>query len=193
MLKPADLAAKMLTSADEHKRTATNLRRLTGGIAAQRDGSFGLSDSEKSVLAAACQLLDRMADVASQASKLRKKADEAAEARRAAIKSAAASNFGRLSSVADKVALIGAVQSYSLRNNAEEWATSKHMLPQVFREALDQLTWTLAGSNASEPADQVVAQAWEKFQLGRAAIEDQHARLIVAQQRMHGEQLAGSN
>jgi hypothetical protein len=193
MLKPADLAAKALTSADEHKRAATNLRRLSGGIAAQRDGSLDLSDSEKAILSAAGQLLDRMAEVAAQAAKLRTKADEAAEARRAAVKAAAASTFGGLSSVADKVALIGAVQSYSLKNNAEAWATSKHMLAEVFRDTMDGLTWTLASSDASKSPAEVVALAWSKFQQGRAAIEDQHARLIVAQQRMHGEQPAKTN
>ena len=187
MLKPAELAAKVLTSADEHKRTATTLRRLSGGIDAHINCSMELSEKEKSVLAEAIQMLNRMADVAAQASKLRKKTDEAAVARREAIKVAAATTFGRLSSVVDKVALIGAVQSYSLRNNAEAWATNKHMLEEVFREALDGLTWTLAREDATKPAAEVVAQAWEKFQAGRASIEDQHARLIVAQQRMRGE------
>jgi len=193
MLKASDLAAKALTSADEHKRTATTLRRLSGGLSAQRDSALDLSEKEKLILNEAVQLLDRMADVAAQAASLRKKADQAAEARREAIKAATASTFGRLSTVADRVALIGAVQSYSLRHNTAEWVTNKHMLADVFRDALDGLTWTLAGADTTKPVAEVVAQAWAKFQDGRVAIEDQHARLIVAQQRLHGELPANNN
>lgn len=187
MLKAKDLAAKALMSVDEHKRSATTLRRLSGGIGAQRSNALELSGSEKAILTEAEHLLDRMAEVAAQAAKLRKKAEEIATARRDAIKAATESTFGRLSTVADKVALIGAVQSYSLKANAEAWATSQHMLAEVFRDAMDDLTWKLARSEPNKPVSDLVADAWTRFQQGRAAIEDQHARLIVSQQRLHGE------
>lgn len=190
MLKAADLAAKTLTSADEHKRVATTLRRLSGGLAAQRGNGLELSDKELAILTDAEKLLDRMAEVRAQAAKLRCEAVEVARARHEAIKAAAASTFGQLSTVADKIALIGAVQSYSLRGNTESWATSRHMLSEVFREAFEGLIYTLGCSDATKPATQIVAEAWAKFQVGRAAIEDQHARLIVAQQRIHGEHTA---
>lgn len=192
MLKASELAAKAFTSADEHKRTATTLRRLSGGIGAQRSNALELNEKEKAVLSSAMQLLDRMAEVAAQASLMRKKVQVVAEARRAAIKVTCASTFGTLSTVAGKVALIGAVQSYSLRGNAEAWATDKYMLASVFRDALDGLVWSLAEGDVDKPVDEVVAQAWEKFLKGRADIEDKHARVIVALQRLLGEQSASN-
>lgn len=185
MLKPTELAAKSLISADEHKRTANTLRRLAGGLNAQRGNALELNDKEKGVLAEAIQLLERMAETTVQASKITKKRWDAEQTCREEIRAALRPTFGGLSTVTDKVALIGAVQSYSLKNNSEDWATNKHMLDEVFRSAIEDLPWRLARASDSRPAAEIAAEAWAKFQEGRADIEQQHASLIVALQRLH--------
>lgn len=53
MKKPDDLATLTLSSAEEHRRRGTFLRRLAGGIEAQVRGPLGLSDQEKALLQAA--------------------------------------------------------------------------------------------------------------------------------------------
>lgn len=187
MKKPEDLAAMPLTSADEHKRRGTTLRRVAGGIEAQLSGPFELSAQEKTLLQEAARLLNRMANISLQAAKLRQRANAAAEARRTSIKAAAASTFGSLSSVADKVALVAAVQSYSLRANSYSLSVHPHALEQLFAEAQDGLVWTLAGSDLSTPHEVLVSQAWQKFLDGRDAILAQYKEIIAKQQQLHGE------
>ena len=73
MRTPQQLAENILVGSDEHKKRATTLKRLSGGLRAHCVGDLALDKREQKILAEAAGLLDRMADTSARAAALVKK------------------------------------------------------------------------------------------------------------------------
>jgi hypothetical protein len=172
-----DLAGDALTSEKEHARRATTLRRLAGGLRAQSAGPLELDAKERKLLASAAALLESMAEMSKKAAALAKKRASDRAAREKAVRVAMRSKFAALSSVADRVALIGAVQSYSLDHDPHRLEDPR-VLREVFDDAVDGLTSNLARSGDTRTPATAVAEAWAKFESARPAILRKHRVLI---------------
>lgn len=177
MRTPQNLASAALATGTEHAKRASTLRRLATGLRAQSTGELGLNDKERKVLTSAALLLEEMATASQQAAVLSKRRATALADREREVRSAMRANFGALASIEDKVALIGAAQSYSLHN--PELFKNPHHLGEAFEDAITGLVESLARATGAKPAHAVVNQAWAKFLESKASIQAKHRALIT--------------
>lgn len=177
MRTPQNLASAAMANAAEHTKRASNLRRLASGLRAQSTGELGLNDKERKVLTSAALLLEEMAVVSQKATVLAKRRATDLAGREREVRSAMRANFGALTSIEDKVALIGAAQRYSLQN-PELFKNPRH-LGEAFDDAITGLVESLARAPGAKPAQVVVSQAWAKFLESKSSIQAKHRALIA--------------
>lgn len=87
-----------------------------------------------------------------------------------------AGNFLGLKTVAERVALIAAVQSYILRSGS--LVMSPGDLQHYFDDSIKHLVTTLARTAKGRPAAVVVQEAWDTFNAARVELEGKHKDLI---------------
>lgn len=188
MKTPAELAECSLDSPEAHKRCATQIKRLAGGLRSQLMGAdrLGLTPAEHKKLAEAAELLESLSGRYSQASRLAKKRQDDLAHLEAKVTEAIASTFGALNTIEDKVVLIAAVQSYQLRQNSV-----KDIMDLEFyaKDAMSSLVRMLAKQAKSVALGQVTSQAWEKFTNGRNELAGTYRHIIDAltKQRAPGQ------
>lgn len=193
MKSAKDIASGMFASSDRLSTRATTLKRLAGGIRARDElvRDLGLSQKEESVLVQACSVLEEMAATCKKAAKLRKAIEEARQQRIKAVREAMKPTFEALSSTADKVALIGATKSYAfdrghIGDTLNDRFSADYLLGDYFRQALEEVSWDIAGRDAWKdlaPAA-AVEQAWSQFQERRPALQDRFAQVVVRVDRI---------
>lgn len=178
MKTASELADSMFRSADEHKRRATQLKRVAGGIRSEiaAASSSGLSQAETLELSKAAALLDTLSARYKSAEKLARQKQLDKQLREKQITGAMTSTFTALSTIPDKVALIGAVQSYTLK---PEIIGNQRDLDFQFREALGSLAYTLAGQMNGQHPTIPVADAWRKFEAERPRLIDRYKSMIL--------------
>lgn len=178
MKTASELADSVFRSADEHKRRATQLKRVAGGIRSEMaaSGSTGLSQDEQLVLSKAATLLETLSARYKSAQKLAQQKQLEKELREKQITAAMVGNFTALSTIQDRVALIGAVQSYTLK---PEIIDSIRDLEYQFREAIGSLAYTLAGQMNGQHPTIPVADAWRKFEAERPRLIDRYKSMIL--------------
>ena len=169
MKTSSELAESRLDGPAVHKRRATQLRRVAGGIRTElaSAATTGLSTAEIKKLTEAASLLEELAGKYRAAEKLAKKRQDEFERIRKQVYSLMAPTFGALKGIEDRVALIAAVQSYQLRRSM---IMDLGDLDFYAKDALDSLTHTLARQAETRAATEVVAEAWRKFEEGRGRL-----------------------
>lgn len=178
MKSAQELAATSFTSPEEQKRQAMALRRLAGGIraAADRRDSTGLSDKEVKTLLDAVAVLTALANNHTKAQELAQQGRDALEAAERAVRIAMGINFEKLTSVPDRVALIAAVSSYPLRDRLVLTLGDLHY---YFKDSINSLCYSLSKrAAAGRSAQDVVDEAWAKFEAGRAELRDKYSQEI---------------
>lgn len=177
MKNAKELASDMLDSPESHARRATSLRRLGGGISAEagRRSQTGLSDEEARTLQAALGILEGLAAEYQKAGVLAQSRRDGRNASEREVRAAMQKNFRRLTSIADRVALIAAVQSYRLRSGG---ITTMADVRDGFDDAIDSLESRLAEKAIGKNVHEVVAEAWSKFEANRIDLAEQHAILV---------------
>jgi hypothetical protein len=176
--KPDEMAANSLYSEKEHKTRAATLRRLAGGIRANAgSGAFvGFDVSERKLLASAATLLEAAAHASAKASSLAKGRRAAKEAREAAVLEAMSATFCKLTSAADRVALIAASgESYQLSPSFGKYTDE---LGRAFNDAMMSVARTLAVSAPAQAPVDIVAEAWKKFVEAKPELQHRHDALI---------------
>lgn len=179
-MKTADELAVSYLGPESHKRRSTTLRRLSGGLETEIKSAeaTGLSQTELKTLRQATIILNKLGSEFARASTIAKKRHEEAQNAEAAIRKAMANNFGKLSSVSERVALIGAVNSYLLREDSPASFNNREELDFWFREELGSLAYRLAGQAKGRKADTVVAEAWAMFDGARSELEGKFRHII---------------
>jgi hypothetical protein len=165
-------------SPEEFKRAAQRIKRIQGGLRNETNVKLhGLDAKETKALAAAADLLSSLATRYEKLELLAKHKRAEKEKIQKAIRTAMAGNFQGLSSLQDKVALIGATDSHWLRDNK---VLNIRDVDYYYQESLTSLMWRLQGLVKPEkPAATVVSEAWQTFENGKAAIRDKWAALIL--------------
>lgn len=179
MKTPSQLVEERHWSAIDHKKRATAIKRVAGGIRTELSSSkyVELPDADIKALQRAEAILGNLATLHNRAAKLRQSQDDALQKAVAAAKAAMAANFGRLTSVADRVALIGAADSFQLRQGRVQTLAD---LNYYFDEAMSSLAYRL-GKEAilqKQAPTAVVAAAWQKFDGGRVELQARYGDVI---------------
>lgn len=170
-----ELAADRLDTPDSHKRRATGLRRLSGGLRteAERSNDTGLSDKELRTLKEAADILSALATRFDGAGKERKKVLDARVAMEVKVRAAMQGNFATLTSIPDQVAFVAATSEYQIKN-----LLTLADLKDAIKENTDFVAYRLAEQSMSRYPEDVVADAWNRFQAMRAGLQDKHAAAI---------------
>ncbi|MEJ8852735.1 hypothetical protein [Variovorax rhizosphaerae] len=183
MKTPAQLASSSLDSEKDHKTRAATLRRVAGGVRshAQASAVAGFSDAERKLLAKAAALLESAATASLKAAAIAKRRGDDRATRQKETLKAMQGTFASLTTVANQVALIAAVRSYSLRHlERHDPSNSQGGLPALFREALVDLSETLSTNDDDRAVAQVVTDAWGKFKSGKEALQARHSAVIAS-------------
>lgn len=176
MKTPTELTDSHWTGADEFKRSATRLKRLAGGLRNEVVATtHGLSENETKALAAAIKVVDELASRYGKAATLSKKRIDDRTRAEQRIRKAMAGNFMSLASVEDKIAFIGAVNSYRLRVGS---ILTLQDLDYYFPEELSSFTYRLSGELKNRTPEVAVIEAWAKFTDGKSALMLKHRELI---------------
>lgn len=161
-----ELASEFGTSPAEQKRQALSMRRLAGGVnaAADRKDSSGLTDKEAKTLREAAAILSALASNHMKAEKLKEREYAKRDEVERAVRRAMGENFVALSSIPDQVALISAVRSYILRDGEVK---NLKDLKFYFDDCIDSLSYTLTTKSLTASPQQVVDDAWAKFEAAK--------------------------
>lgn len=170
-----ELAAARFDSPDSLKRRAVSLRRLAGGLRgeAERSNDTGLTDKELRALKDAADVIATLATRFDGAGKERKKALDAREAMEVKVRAAIQGNFAKLTSIPDQVAFVAATSEYQIKN-----LSTLADLGYAIKENTDFVVYRLAEQAMSRDMNEVVADAWNRFQSMRASLQDKHAATI---------------
>jgi hypothetical protein len=156
-------------------RTGLSASRLdiANALRNEAQGNERLSAADKELLLQAAEVLMRMDQAqAAQA------AASPGWRHRPRLISATQNNFAALSTVGDRVALIAVVNHAAMRRASYLLATPAHLHSQFF-QAYETLLANLASQCTEDNANQVVANAWEKFLEARPKIYQAYAQLIA--------------
>ncbi len=181
MKKPSEIAAEPLCSADQHKRTATRVKRVAGSLRTEisRAEISGLSPDELATLSKAAAILDELGTNYAKAAALKKRAETEFEKLRLRVDEDVRKQFASVSSIADQVCLIAAALPYAIKPGvAPKWTVRD--LTYYMGEAIDSLVYSLTKNPQGRSPDILAKEAWEKFQGHRATIELQHSDAIAA-------------
>lgn len=159
------------------RQVQLRLKRLAGGLRNEsKVESYGLTDKERAALNSAVDVLLKLEKHHGAAIKVREKQINERKVQENQLRTAMKANFLALTSVADKVAFIGAICSRYLQNGS---ITSLRALDEQFKEAIDSLIYRLRPKLAAGThPDLAVAEAWATFQGGRPKIEADFGWLI---------------
>ena len=176
MKTPLQITEAHWTGADEFKRSATRLKRLAGGLRNEVVATtHGLSENETKALSAAIKVVVELASRYGKAASLSKKRIDDRTRAEQRIRKAMAGNFLTLASVEDRVAFIGATNSYRLRAGS---ILTLQDLDYYFPEDMASFVYRLSGVLKDR-----TAEAWAKFEEGRSALVQRHRELIQRLQR----------
>ena len=174
MHKASDLAALPLTTEREHKSRASTLLRLAAGVRTQSRADLGLSSSEQALLGAAASLLEDLATASKGAAKIARRREDLLERRMAEAVPLMADTFGSIKTMADKVALVGAVSASVLRPGGIPLDLAA--IEDAYQDALNTIRYTAAKSD--QPLAGHLAKMWSIFQARRAEHIENHRVLI---------------
>jgi hypothetical protein len=160
-----------------HKRRATAIRRIAGGVRSEIESAYstGLSSKELKVLRDAEALLGKLASTYQRAHELAKKKQAVLAKLEVAVLKEMEGNFCSLHTIPGKVALIAAVNSYML---APGQVGNERDLDYLFRDTINNLAYRLREQAVGKSAQAAVGEAWQKFEAARSELENKHCNLI---------------
>lgn len=164
MKSPAQLCEARLLSAAEHKKRATAIKRIAGGIRTEIASAkhYDLSPKDLKTLQDAVLVLGGLARIHEESGKLRQFQDNAIQKAIKTTEVAMKQNFGQLTSIADRVSFIAAVRSWFLQTDRVQTIND---LEYYFDECFSSLAWNLGKQSLEKnqlPAT-VVNEAWQTF------------------------------
>lgn len=151
-------------NAKDHKDKGLSIKRARTTLAKLNLDELDMSVKEKATITTAIATLDQVAETFMKAHRIKDKKEKLREERRAAAKKLVlASDFAKLSSVKDKVALIAMECFY--RNEIYTVKTvfdAKYLLVYTFENTLHAISYSVAQQEGD--MSKSLSDAWKKFQ-----------------------------
>lgn len=155
-------------SVENHKKAATALRRLSGGIETQLKSAdfYGLSLQEKKALEDALKVLNTMARTRELAKTKKGQIDIKITARIKTAQELMVNTFSSLSNIEDQVALVHSVHPYMLID-FNKYDKNTEDLMQHFKDVLDSISYKVAHTPGKEIQEQL-EELWERFMMKKS-------------------------
>lgn len=166
-------------NAKDHKDKGLSIKRARTTLAKLNLDELDMSVKEKTTITAAIATLDQVAETFMKAHRIKDKQEKLREERRAAAKKLVlASDFAKLSSVKDKVALIAMECFY--RNEIHTVKTvfdAKYLLVYTFENTLHAISYSVAQQEGD--MSKSLSDAWKKFQEKLPNLYVKHAVVVA--------------
>lgn len=166
-------------NAKDHKDKGLSIKRARTTLAKLNLDELDMSVKEKAAITTAIATLDQVAETFMKAHRIKDKKEKLREERRAAAKKLVlASDFAKLSSVKDKVALIAMECFY--RNEIYTVKTvfdAKYLLVYTFENTLHAISYSVAQQEGD--MSKSLSDAWKKFQEKLPNLYVKHAVVVA--------------
>lgn len=166
-------------NAKDHKDKGLSIKRARTTLAKLNLDELDMSVKEKATITTAIATLDQVAETFMKAHRIKDKQEKLREERRAAAKKLVlASDFAKLSSVKDKVALIAMECFY--RNEIHTVKTvfdAKYLLVYTFENTLHAISYSVAQQEGD--MSKSLSDAWKKFQEKLPKLYVKHAVVVA--------------
>ncbi|WBM40503.1 hypothetical protein M2J84_09900 [Comamonas aquatica] len=166
-------------NAKDHKDKGLSIKRARTTLAKLNLDELDMSVKEKATITTAIATLDQVAETFMKAHRIKDKKEKLREERRAAAKKLVlASDFAKLSSVKDKVALIAMECFY--RNEIYTVKTvfdAKYLLVYTFENTLHAISYSVAQQEGD--MSKSLSDAWKKFQEKLPNLYVKHAVVVA--------------
>lgn len=164
MLTAQKIVDQSYCKAKDHKDKGLSIKRARTTLAKLNLDELDMSVKEKATITTAIATLNQVAETFMKAHRIKDKQEKLREERRAAAKKLVlASDFAKLSSVKDKVALIAMECFY--RNEIHTVKTvfdAKYLLVYTFENTLHAISYSVAQQEGD--MSKSLSDAWKKFQ-----------------------------
>ena len=166
-------------NAKDHKDKGLSIKRARTTLAKLNLNELDMSAKDQATIKAAIATLDQVAETFMKAHRIKDKQEKLREERRAAAKKLVlASDFAKLSSVKDKVALIAMECFY--RNEIHTVKTvfdAKYLLVYTFENTLHAISYSVAQQEGD--MSKSLSDAWKKFQEKLPNLYVKHAVVVA--------------
>ncbi|WP_260675703.1 hypothetical protein [Comamonas aquatica] len=166
-------------NAKDHKDKGLSIKRARTTLAKLNLDELDMSAKDQATIKAAIATLDQVAETFMKAHRIKDKQEKLREERRAAAKKLVlASDFAKLSSVKDKVALIAMECFY--RNEIHTVKTvfdAKYLLVYTFENTLHAISYSVAQQEGD--MSKSLSDAWKKFQEKLPNLYVKHAVVVA--------------
>lgn len=151
-------------NAKDHKDKGLSIKRARTTLAKLNLDELDMSAKDQATIKAAIATLDQVAETFMKAHRIKAKQEKLRDERLAAAKKLVlASDFAKLSSVKDKVALIAMECFYRNEiHNVKTVFDAKYLLGYTFETTLDEISYSLTRQTGD--MNEPLANAWRKFQ-----------------------------
>lgn len=166
-MRPVKSYENSFTTSADLKSKAINIKRLLGGLKNIDTGMLELDEKESKQLAGAISFVSSVGEHYEKASRVRRDAERAEAIENAKIdKLIKESQFARLTSVGEKVALISNGSNFMLESADSDSWSAKYLLGNTFEKYLQGMTYSVASAakRTSTSYKEVLDEAWTKFQ-----------------------------
>ncbi len=164
--------------AKDHKDKGLSIKRARTTLAKLNLDELDMSAKDQATIKAAIATLDQVAETFMKAHRIKAKQEKLRDERLAAAKKLVlASDFAKLSSVKDKVALIAMECFYRNEiHNVKTVFDAKYVLGQVFNTTLNEIAYSLTKQTGD--MNEPLANAWKKFQEKLPELYVKHAVVV---------------
>lgn len=185
MIDAKQLIENSYFKSKDHSDKASALKRVRTTLEKLKINSFdslALDSKEQKCISDTLALLDKAVAVHTKAAKLKKdiekrKADRYAAALAIVMKS----DFGKLESIKDKVALLFSEKSHMLRD-IEKTTDVKYIMKFTFQDCLESISHSLAYQQGDMHEE--LGRAWERFQEKLPELYVKTAHLVERMQKL---------
>lgn len=182
-----------LYSSDELKSRATNVKHLLGGLKNIDKSMLEMDAKELKQLSDAISLVSKISEHYGEASRFKKRVEKAEAVELEKIKKLVnASAFAQLTTVGDKVAFIshGTLAFILATSDVDAWHV-RYCLTRSYEESLSNMNYSIAAAakRTSKTYQEVLDEAWVKFQESLPERHKRYAGLIERMEKLLAEDL----
>lgn len=179
MIKAEELSKGLISkNSSARKAQATAIMRLIGGLRNFKNGDFELDVKESMAIYDAIAVLEKGAQVLKKTAKLKLEQEQIRAKRHTAVeKSVNASDFAKLNTVGEHIALLSLIDFHKIAWFGDDRIGALYVYRECHQECLKSMVYSIA--YRAEPITEQLDRAWSTFQDKLPSLKQKHAALIL--------------
>lgn len=179
MIKAEELSRGLISkNSSARKAQATAIMRLIGGLRNFKNGEFELDVKESMAIYDAIAVLEKGAQVLKETAKLKLEQEQIRAKRRTAVEKAVnASDFAKLNTVEEHIALLSLIDFHKIAWFGDDKIYALYIYRECHQECLKSMIDSIVYK--AEPVAEQLDRAWCTFQEKLPSLKQKHAALIL--------------